>query len=86
MVDVEANAPGASGRARINGLIGLLLRPCKAKGRRARRITQELAYCLLSTFPLLLPSPFSILTKGMVLLHIHQSGHGLGRLDTPDVL
>ena len=30
--DVDAGAYGASGRARIRGLIGLLMRPCKAKG------------------------------------------------------
>lgn len=30
--DVEAGASEASGRARISGLIGLLMRPCKAKG------------------------------------------------------
>lgn len=50
-VDVDAGASGASGRARISGLIGLLMRPRKAKGRRARRITVELAYCSSSTFP-----------------------------------
>lgn len=30
--DVEAGASEASGRARVIGLIGLLMRPCKAKG------------------------------------------------------
>ena len=30
--DVDAGAYRASGRARISGVIGLLMRPCKAKG------------------------------------------------------
>ena len=47
-VDVEAGASEASGRARISGLIGLLMRPCKARPislfPRAGRNTVELAY------------------------------------------
>ena len=50
-IDVDAGASGASsGRARVNGLIGLLMRPRKAKGHRACRITLGLAYCSFSTF------------------------------------
>ena len=56
MVDVEAGAFEASGRARISVLIGLLMRPCKARSHKARRITMELAYRPLFTFP---PSPSS---------------------------
>ena len=65
MVDVEANAPGASGRARINGLIGLLLRPCKAKGRRARRITlhRNLRIVCYLLFPCFFHLPFQFSQK-----------------------
>ena len=58
------------------------MRPCKAKGHKARCITVELAYCLSSTFPV--SSARLQLSKGMVLPHISSSGPGPSRFDTPD--
>ena len=60
------------------------MRPCKAKGSRAHRVT--VAYCFVSLlFVLHLPLHFQF-SKGMVLLHIIQSDHGLSRFDTPSFL
>ena len=80
-VDVEAGASGASGRARVSFLIGLLMRPCKAKGYRARRITMELAYCSSSTLLFIHFHLHFRFSKDTVPLHIQRSGPGLGRLD-----
>lgn len=60
------------------------MRPCKAKGSRAHRVT--VAYCFVfyfSSFIYLFIFQFS---QGMVLLHIIQSDHGLSRFDTPSFL
>lgn len=83
-VDVDAGASGASGRARISGLIGLLMRPRKAKGRRARRVTVELAYCSSSTFRPAFTFIFDS-QKARCSCDIERPGHGLRRLDTPHI-
>lgn len=94
--DVEAGASEASGRARISGLIGLLMRPCKAKGVIGLvAIHVEPAYLsvfLLFTFFFffsILPSSSFRFCKPKrqgahtsTLTRIRH--HGLSRFDTPD--
>ena len=60
------------------------MRPCKAKGSRARRVT--VAYCFVFYFSSVIFIFIFHFSKGMVPLHITQSDHGLSRLDTPRFL